>query len=195
VTRRPTGPQAAAILASLSINAALFLGLRQIGTLSSDAAADDVAPLLVLELDAPDPHRRSREDRRAKERSKAGRTSTAPERRRPAPMLAEALQARVAPAPASPLLQVADDRWQAPARSAGRKTFATTFQRSLAEPVPSVERPSVLAGVAFRDGSFAGFLARLGKMADCGELHAAMAHHPESAATIAQTMERLGCRE
>jgi hypothetical protein len=192
VTRRPTAPQAAAFLASLSVNALLFLGLRQIGTLSSDATADDVAPLLVLELEAQDAPARPRPERRPEDRSKASRRRTASRHRQPA---ATTVDVSTVPAPAPPALRVTDDSWQRPARNPGRNAFPTAFQRSLAEPAPSVEPPSVLAGVTFRDGSFVGFLARLGKMTDCGELHAAMAHHPGSAATIARTMERLGCNE
>jgi hypothetical protein len=111
-------------------------------------------------------------------------------------MHAVAIEAGAPPTAAPALPEVADDRWRMPAHATGTAQFPTAFERSLAErPSPNLERPSVLAGVAFRDGSFVGFLARFGKMADCGELQAAMAHHPESAATIARTMERLGCRE
>jgi hypothetical protein len=194
VSRRPTGPQAAAVLASLSVNALLFLGLRQVGTPSTDAAVDDVVPLLVIETEAQDPHARSRPSRRSPASAKAARPGRSTRRRRPAALTAATTSAQ-ASAPTAALAHhvAADDRWTGE-RGQDHARFPTALQRSLAEPAPRIARPSVLAGVAFRDGSFAGLLARLAKVSDCGELQAAMVHHPESAATIAGTMERLGCR-
>jgi hypothetical protein len=197
VSRRPIGPQAVAVLASLSVNALLLLGLRQVGSLSPGAtAADDVVPLLVFELASRDSRAQARSNRRPRAPSRAGVGRTSPRHRQPA---AAATAPAIAPdagrTPSLRAVEVEDDRWQAPRRDAGQQTtFPTAFQRSLADPAPGIERPSVLAGVAFRDGSFTGLLAGFARMADCGELHAAMAHHPESAATIARTMERRGCR-
>jgi hypothetical protein len=194
VTRRPIGPQAAAVLASLSINAFLFLGLRQVGSLSEDATEDDAAPLLVLDLraDDPSPRTRARPERRTRASSPAAR-------KRPPVANASSTALAVAPTPAAPATPIAaatDDRWDMPGDPAPRSSFPSTFQRSMSgEPAPRLERRAVLAGLEFHDGSFAGFLARFGRMLDCGELQSALGHHPESAQAIAQTMARLGCHE
>lgn len=194
MSRRSPVPQAIAVVASLSINAILFVGLRQLGGLSPRADAE-VSPLFVLDLASGDARPRARSERRVHDRTRVGRTR-APRLREPADALvvAAAVDATQEPMTA-PAATTAGDRWRLPPQTQGRTQFPTAFQRSLAAPAPNLERPPVLAGVAFRDGSFAGFLARLGKMTDCGELASARTHHPESAATIARTMERLGCHE
>jgi hypothetical protein len=193
VTRRPTGPQAAAVLASLSVNAILFLGLRQVAGPASAPAADEIVPLLVIETGARDPRPRSRPERHAPGRAKAPRRPRSPRYRDAAAASATTAGTGAAPARSTSVVEVAADAWRMPGREPGHPTFPTAFQRSLADPAPDIERPHVLAGVAFHDGSFAGLLARLAKLSDCGELEAARARHPESAATIARTMEELHC--
>lgn len=197
MTRRPTGPQAAAILASLSINAALLLGLRQVGNLQRDDASDDreASPLLVISLDAH-PRSRPRTEQRAKAPSAAARRHTGS----PASVLMPVRPADASDVPAAPMHVVTGaDRWDLPGERnthddthAGR--FRSTFQHAMDDAVPSVARRPVLAHLAFHDHSFGGFLARLSKMTDCGELQAALANHPGSARTILQTMQRLDCR-
>lgn len=198
MTRRPTGPQAVAILASLSINAALLLGLRQVGNLPGGDASDErgASPLIVIELDA-----------RARSRPRTEHRPGSPSR--PARTHAAALASQ-APTPpplpgartagAAPLQVVAgDDQWEVP-RNGGTQGgthaggFRSNFQHAMDDAAPSLARRPVLAGLAFRDHSLGGFLAGLSKMTDCGELQAALANRPGSARTILQTMQRLDCR-
>ena len=198
MTRRPTGPRAAAILASLSINAALLLGLRQVGNLPGGAASDDreASPLLVVELDDR-ARSRPRTERRPRAQSRPARThAAAPAAKSPAPVP----PAAAAKAGETPVQVVAgDDRWHVPREGDTRAAappggFRSTFQHAMDDAVPAPARRTVLANLAFQDRSLGGFLARLSKMTDCGELQAALANHPGSARTILQTMQRLDCR-
>ena len=191
--RRPTPAQLAAAIASLSINAILWLGLRHVGGLPDDSAWNDgdASPLFVIDLGAAKPGPRARADRwprgpRVAGRRPAGRAAaTTPA---PAPFAGDR-----AATPSQALTVFSDDRWDRHATGDAIHGLKTDFQRSLEGPGPDFERKSALASLPFHEHGLGALLSGMTKGADCRELEAALARHRESARVIVQTMQRIGC--
>lgn len=191
--RRPTPAQVAAAIASLSINAVLWLGLRQVGGLPAASASNDgdATPLFVIDLGTAKPRPPARAERRAKGRLGAARRHArlaAPEPPAPSPFAGGAVGS-----PPQPLTVVSDDRWDPRAADDATRGLKSNFQRSLEGPGPDFQRKSALAGLAFQEHGIGALLSGLAKGANCRELEAALARHRESARVIVQTMQRIGC--
>lgn len=194
MSRRPTGAQAAAAIASLSINAILWLGLRQVGGLPAASASNDgdAAPLFVIDLGTAKPRPHARAERRAKGRLGAARRHAG--LAAPGPPAPSAFAGGTVGAAPQPLTVVSDDRWDRHAAGGATSGLKTDFQRSLEGPGPDFQRKSALASLPFQEHGIGALLSGLTKGADCRELEAALARHRESARVIVQTMQRIGCR-
>jgi hypothetical protein len=191
--RRPTPAHVAATIASLSINAILWLGLRQVGGLPDGSASNDgdATPLFVIDLGAAKPGPRARAERRSKAPLGAARRHAglaAPKTAAPAIFAGDN-----AGAPPEALTVVSDDRWDRHATGDAISGLKTDFQRSLEGPGPDFERKSALASLPFHEHGIGALLSGMTKGADCRELEAALARHRESARVIVQTMQRIGC--
>lgn len=191
--RRPTPAQVAATIASLSINAILWLGLRQVDGVPAGGASNDgdATPLFVIDLGTAKPRPRARVERRSKVPLGAPRRHAglaAPKTAAPV-----AFAGDNAGAPPQPLTVVSDDRWDRRATGDATSGLKTNFQRSLEGAGPDFERKSALASLPFHGHGIGALLSGMTKDADCRELEAALARHRESARVIVQTMERIGC--
>lgn len=191
--RRPTPAQVAAAIASLSINAILWLGLRQVDGVAAGSASNDgdATPLFVIDLGTAKPRPRARAERRPKGSRGAAHRHAGLAASKTAALAAFA--GDEAGAPPQPLTVVSDDRWDRHATGDATRGLKTNFQRSLEGAAPDFERKSALASLAFHEHGIGAILSGMTKGADCRELEAALARHRESARVIVQTMQRIGC--
>lgn len=184
--RPPTAAQLAALFACISIQALLWLGMRQAGRIDASGSPDDALLIVMPIADA--------RHLRTPSPSPAGKRTSTPAHRKPHPR-PERHAGEAVPLAASPAIQtVADDRWDHAADAAAMRV-PITFEHSLAAPrgERSFAPASHLASLPFRDTTFAGVLADLAKREDCKALRYAIRNRRESAATVFATMLRRGC--
>jgi hypothetical protein len=187
VKGRPTRAQLAALVVSISVNAVLWLGLRQVGRIESARGPDEDAVDVVFVVDVPHVLAPPRT---------AGKHASVPARRRPGTPRARPPGNAGRPAgPSATLVVVTEDRW-APAADAAAAHVQTTFEHAFAGPADerAFEPRARLAPLPFRDTTFGGILADLAKREDCKALRYAIRFHRESAATVVATMLRTGCK-